>query len=201
MNRKDYLFVYGTLRKGYDPNPKKKIVNNLQFVGKAKIGGSLYDLGDYPGAVKNKPAAVKNKPGAVKSKPGAVKNKPGAVKNKPGAMKNKAGAVKDKGTVKDKPGAAKNKEGNEIIGDVFLLDDPDKVLKILDKYEGYSEDKIKGSEFVRKKSRVRLNNGKNINAWIYWYNYKPQDKPRIKNKDYLTYLKNKKPSKNTYAAL
>jgi gamma-glutamylcyclotransferase (GGCT)/AIG2-like uncharacterized protein YtfP len=131
---KDYLFVYGTLRKNYNLRLKNRVKNDLEYVGKAKIGASLYDLGRYPGAVKDK-------------------------------------------------------EGHEIIGDVFLLSDPDRVFKILDEYEGYQEDETEDSEFIRKRNRVKLNSGKNVNAWVYWYNLNPGNKVKIKHKDYLNYLK------------
>ena len=54
MNSKDYLFVYGTLRDGYDLKLKDKISAEIEYIGKAKVEGSLYDLGKYPGAVKEK---------------------------------------------------------------------------------------------------------------------------------------------------
>ena len=130
----DYLFVYGTLRKNYDLKLKNRVRDNLQYVGQAKVGASMYDLGRYPGAVKSN-------------------------------------------------------KGPEVIGDVFLLNEPVRVLEILDKYEGVADEGVKGGEFIRKKGRVRLRSGKNVNAWIYWYNLKPDDKQRIKNKDYLRYLR------------
>jgi len=136
----DYLFVYGTLRKDYDLKLKNRVKDDLQYVGKAKVGASLYDLGRYPGAVKSS-------------------------------------------------------KGQEVIGDVFLLNEPVRVLKILDKYEGISEKGTKAAEFVRKKGRVRLRSGKNINAWIYWYNFDPKDKVLIRYKNYLNYLKNKSTQK------
>jgi len=137
MNSKDYLFVYGTLRDGYDLKLKDKISADIEYIGKAKVEGSLYDLGKYPGAVKEK-------------------------------------------------------EKNEIIGDVFVVNNPDKVFKILDKYEGYLNENKQNSEFVRKKNRVKLNSGKSVVAWVYWYNYDLQGKSRIKYKDYFRYLKNAK---------
>jgi gamma-glutamylcyclotransferase (GGCT)/AIG2-like uncharacterized protein YtfP len=136
---KDYLFVYGTLRKDYNLKLRNRVKDDLQYVGKAKVGASLYDLGRYPGAVKSN-------------------------------------------------------TGNEIIGEVFLLSDPDKVFKILDQYEGYQEDETEDSEFVRKRNRVKLSSGKNINAWIYWYNFDLRNKIPIRQKDYLNYLKNKSTS-------
>lgn len=129
MNTRDYLFVYGTLRNDYDLKLKNRVSKDMEYIGKAKVEASLYDLGKYPGAIKEK-----------------------------------------------------NKT-NEVIGDVFLINDSDKIFKILDKYEG--------EEFRRKKDQVRLRSGKLLNAWIYWYNLKPNEDRKIKYKDYLNYLKKK----------
>ena len=45
-----HVFVYGTLRRG-----ESNDINHLQpppaFVGTARVAGTLYDLGPYPGAV------------------------------------------------------------------------------------------------------------------------------------------------------
>ncbi|MEO6328060.1 MAG: gamma-glutamylcyclotransferase family protein [Ginsengibacter sp.] len=133
MNDRDYLFVYGTLRNAYDLKLKEQVAKDLQYIGRAKVGGSLYDLGKYPGAIKEN-----------------------------------------------------NK--NEVIGDVFLIDNPDRTFKILDKYEG--------DKFTRNKNRIRLRSGKLIDAWVYWYNQKPSEKQKIRHKDYLNYLKSKKKKHN-----
>jgi gamma-glutamylcyclotransferase (GGCT)/AIG2-like uncharacterized protein YtfP len=45
----DKLFVYGTLRKGFDPHQYLK--SSARFLGKGRIAGRLYDLGEFPGAV------------------------------------------------------------------------------------------------------------------------------------------------------
>ena len=132
----EYLFVYGTLRKNYDLKLKNRVKHHLQYVGQAKVGAVLYDLGRYPGAIKSN-------------------------------------------------------GGEEVIGDVFLLTDPARVLRILDKYEGIPEGGGKDTEFVRKKGRVQLRSGQPVNAWIYWYNARPKDKIKIRYKNYLNYLKNK----------
>ncbi len=132
----EYLFVYGTLRKNYDLKLKDRVRHHLQYVGQAKVGAALYDLGRYPGAIKSS-------------------------------------------------------GGEEVIGDVFLLTDPDRVLRVLDKYEGIPEGGGKDTEFVRKKGRVQLRSGQSVNAWVYWYNAKPKDKIKIRYKNYLNYLKNK----------
>lgn len=131
----EYLFVYGTLRKNYDLKLKNKVSGDLQYVGQGKVGASLYDIGRYPGAVRNS-------------------------------------------------------KGDEVIGDVFQVTDPERVLRILDKYEGI-EPGGRSSEFVRKRSKVRLRNGTEVTAWVYWYNFDPDKKLKIKYKNYLTYLDRK----------
>ena len=123
MANTDYLFVYGTLRNDYDLKLKNKVSRDMEYVGKAKVDDSLYDLGRYPGAIKEK------------------------------------------------------NNSNEVIGDVFLINDSNRIFKILDKYEG--------EEFRRKKDQVRLKSGKLLDAWIYWYNLKPDKNRKIKYKDYL----------------
>jgi len=89
------------------------------------------------------------------------------------------------------PGAVKSRKGEEVIGDIFLLSDADRVLRILDKYEGIPEGRSDQGEFIRKKGRVKLRSGKEVNAWIYWYNLDPKERQPIKYKNYLNYLKNK----------
>jgi gamma-glutamylcyclotransferase (GGCT)/AIG2-like uncharacterized protein YtfP len=48
---KEYLFVYGTLRKDYELALKNELAAYLQFAGTGKIKAKLYDLGSYPAAV------------------------------------------------------------------------------------------------------------------------------------------------------
>ena len=57
-NTISYLFVYGTLRKQYQLDLLNKIAENIQFFDHGFIRGCLYDLGDYPGAVKSEMASV-----------------------------------------------------------------------------------------------------------------------------------------------
>ncbi len=50
--RRDRLFVYGTLRKGF---PLHSLLRKLsvRYMGKGKIQGHLYSLGEFPGAVQS----------------------------------------------------------------------------------------------------------------------------------------------------
>ena len=43
-----FLFVYGTLMKGFREDWQKKL--GARLVGRGRINGRLYDLGEYPGA-------------------------------------------------------------------------------------------------------------------------------------------------------
>jgi gamma-glutamylcyclotransferase (GGCT)/AIG2-like uncharacterized protein YtfP len=45
-----HVFVYGTLRRG-ESNDINRLQPRPVFVGTARVAGTLYDLGDYPGAV------------------------------------------------------------------------------------------------------------------------------------------------------
>jgi gamma-glutamylcyclotransferase (GGCT)/AIG2-like uncharacterized protein YtfP len=46
-----YLFAYGTLRPGREPGEIAPMTAKLRAVGAGFVRGSLYDLGEYPGAV------------------------------------------------------------------------------------------------------------------------------------------------------
>lgn len=47
----DLLFTYGTLRKAYPHVMADLLAREAQWLGPAKVGGYLYDLGNYPGLV------------------------------------------------------------------------------------------------------------------------------------------------------
>ena len=49
---KHLVFVYGTLRRG-SANAMSTRFRNSQFIAEAKVSGSLYDLGAYPGLLLN----------------------------------------------------------------------------------------------------------------------------------------------------
>jgi len=44
------LFVYGTLRRGFELHSYLRR-QSARFLGEGIIGGRLYDLGEYPGAI------------------------------------------------------------------------------------------------------------------------------------------------------
>ena len=55
----NYLFVYGTLRKGFGLPILKKIESDIQYLGNSEINGELYDIGKYPAALPAKKSSSK----------------------------------------------------------------------------------------------------------------------------------------------
>ena len=43
------LFVYGTLRRGFDNRYARLLDHSAEYLGTARVQGRLYDLGRYPG--------------------------------------------------------------------------------------------------------------------------------------------------------
>lgn len=52
-NETPYLFVYGTLRTAVDVPAKQEVLQYLELVGEADIPGRMYDMGDYPAAIRD----------------------------------------------------------------------------------------------------------------------------------------------------
>ena len=46
-----FLFVYGSLRSGFQSSAYEYISRHFNLFGKAKVKGKLFDLGEYPAAV------------------------------------------------------------------------------------------------------------------------------------------------------
>jgi gamma-glutamylcyclotransferase (GGCT)/AIG2-like uncharacterized protein YtfP len=53
-----HLFVYGSLRQGFQNPVFDYIRNHFTFVANGKVEGALYDLGDFPAAVPNKSTTI-----------------------------------------------------------------------------------------------------------------------------------------------
>lgn len=93
----------------------------------------------------------------------------------------------------DYPGAlpSTKSEGSKIKGELIRVNDEEKVMKILDEYEGFDRDNPNNSEYSRRMEQVTLENGEGVMAWVYWYNGSVQGKNMIADTDYLNYLKNR----------
>jgi gamma-glutamylcyclotransferase (GGCT)/AIG2-like uncharacterized protein YtfP len=56
---KHLVFVYGTLRRGGERAMSIRFPN-AKFIAEAKVGGSLYDLGAFPGVLLNESNSLVN---------------------------------------------------------------------------------------------------------------------------------------------
>ena len=128
-NRTELLFVYGTLRRGF-PLHRRLSKSSVRYIGKGWVGGRLYDLGEYPGAVRST-------------------------------------------------------SGNASIeGEVYELLDAKHQLEELDRVEEYNPQKPSKSLFVRKKAPVKLQDGTQTRAWVYFLPRRPQKARLIVAGDY-----------------
>lgn len=74
-----------------------------------------------------------------------------------------------------------------VVGEVYKILNEAEVLAKLDQYEGCSPGDPKPHEFARKEKTVRLQNGKEILAWIYIYVMAVSGKERIPSGDFFTF--------------
>jgi gamma-glutamylcyclotransferase (GGCT)/AIG2-like uncharacterized protein YtfP len=69
------------------------------------------------------------------------------------------------------PGALLLPYGDDrVYGNIYLLNDADEVLKVLDDYEGFGDAHPQPNEFIRKQVIVDANDA-SLTCWIYLYNW------------------------------
>lgn len=54
----DYVFVYGSLMRGFEAHEGLALSERSDFLGEAKVSGSLYAFDDYPGLVRTETGVV-----------------------------------------------------------------------------------------------------------------------------------------------
>lgn len=84
------------------------------------------------------------------------------------------------------PGVIAPYTDNHIVqGELFEITDPNKLWHQLDAFEGISAAHQAPYEYERRLSAVTREDGSQIEAWVYWYNWPVDNKPRICSGDYL----------------
>ena len=87
------------------------------------------------------------------------------------------------------PGAViGNTEERYIHGSIFMMDDPETILKVVDDYEGIGELYNHPHEYIRELVDIFTDNG-DINCWIYLYNLPVAAYNEVTTGDYIQYLK------------
>ena len=73
----------------------------------------------------------------------------------------------------------------QVVGDVFRLDDPERDLPLLDEYEGCGLRDSHPHEFERRAMPIQMNDGGALDAWVYLYCLETAGRIPILSGDYL----------------
>ena len=86
------------------------------------------------------------------------------------------------------PAAVPAPEG-VVWGELYEMSDPAAVIQALDDIEGYRPDDPDKSLYSRATAEVRMPDGSEEQAWVYFYNAPLGRAPRIPSGDYLEHVK------------
>jgi gamma-glutamylcyclotransferase (GGCT)/AIG2-like uncharacterized protein YtfP len=86
------------------------------------------------------------------------------------------------------PAAVPASEGR-VWGEVYEMLKPRAVLKALDEIEGFRPGEPESSLYNRLETQVALDDGRAVDAWVYFYNAPLGRAERIESGDYLEHLK------------
>ena len=78
-----------------------------------------------------------------------------------------------------------------VWGEVYEMLDSSIVLEELDEIEGFSPGEPESSLYNRVRTPVTLEDGRNVDAWAYFYNAPLGRAQRIESGDYLAHLRMK----------
>jgi gamma-glutamylcyclotransferase (GGCT)/AIG2-like uncharacterized protein YtfP len=86
--------------------------------------------------------------------------------------------------VEDYPGVVPSDDPTDIVyGEVYELEQPKRMLRVLDEYEGY-DPHAPHCAYLRREHRVVLTTGVVVPAWIYIYNRETDRLERITSGDF-----------------
>jgi gamma-glutamylcyclotransferase (GGCT)/AIG2-like uncharacterized protein YtfP len=76
-----------------------------------------------------------------------------------------------------------------VWGEVYQIRDPGTVLSVLDEIEGYSPEDPDRSLYTRAEVPARLEDGRAVDVWVYFYNAPLGQAPQIASGDYLEHVR------------
>jgi len=76
----------------------------------------------------------------------------------------------------------------DVHGQVFLMNQPEMILRRLDDYEGFGEDQPEPNEFIRTLIEIETKD-KPVNCWAYLYQLPTDGLWHIRSGNYLEYAK------------
>lgn len=77
---------------------------------------------------------------------------------------------------------------SKVYGKIFELSEDEDLLKSIDKFEGYYVDDIANSLFVREKVTATLEDGKQIECWVYVLNQEIGDAVHIPSGRFVEFI-------------
>lgn len=83
------------------------------------------------------------------------------------------------------PGAIQDGSESWVVGDVFQLKHPQRLLPKLDRYEGCARGQALHPPFVRRSVEITLAGSESLTAWVYLYNRPVNQLPEIPGGDFL----------------
>jgi gamma-glutamylcyclotransferase (GGCT)/AIG2-like uncharacterized protein YtfP len=86
------------------------------------------------------------------------------------------------------PAAVPTHDGSTVLGEVYEMLDPAVVLAALDEIEGYRAAEPERSLYTRVLTDVALDDGRQVQAWAYFYNAPLGRAQRIASGNYLEHL-------------
>jgi gamma-glutamylcyclotransferase (GGCT)/AIG2-like uncharacterized protein YtfP len=89
--------------------------------------------------------------------------------------------------------AAVPSEDSTVRGEVHEILDEELVLPDLDGIEGYRANELDQSLYVRGRAMVSLEDGRTVEAWVYFYNAPLGRADRIASGNYLEHLRGSRP--------
>jgi len=81
-----------------------------------------------------------------------------------------------------------NNHSDTVVGEVYQINEPDKLLPILDEYEECGQGFPAPTEYVREIQDIKLKNGKTCKAWVYIYNRSVENLEQIISGNFCEYL-------------
>ena len=76
-----------------------------------------------------------------------------------------------------------------VWGEVYRIDDEPSVLGTLDEIEGYAPDDPDHSLYLRTQVPVAMDDGRYLDAWVYFYNAPLGQAQKIPSGDYLDHVR------------
>lgn len=77
----------------------------------------------------------------------------------------------------------------QVWGEIYEMDDSSAVLDALDEIEGFSPGDPDRSLYVRARVPAKLDDGRGVDVWVYFYNAPLGAAPLIASGDYLEHVR------------